>query len=243
MKTRTVLFPVVVAAGLSCGTAAALDSNLYNRYQGYKQYQQRGQQKVLKQAREAARDWDFDLAEEHLAAARNMAYAPDEIRAVERLVADNRTAKADKERREREAAERQRREAEEQRQREEQERLAAQQSYSRPSSGSSSGGSVGWGGVDADCIGGSCGIDTLRLSLSGGPGIMSDMSRGRVMISPGYGGFAGTYHFEVVFGTTRLFNPNEASIICSGSVHVSGTKRNLSIRVYDNCRDAGTGEF
>jgi hypothetical protein len=66
---------------------------LPQRYQGYKQDQARGQPELREQVREEAKDWKLDLAEQHLAAARNMAYAPDEIRVAERLIADNGTAK------------------------------------------------------------------------------------------------------------------------------------------------------
>ncbi|WP_223296828.1 hypothetical protein [Thiorhodovibrio frisius] len=245
--------PVVLAAGvICCGTAVAIDRGLYDRYQGYKQYQERGQQELLKQARDAAKDWDFELAEEHLAAARNMAYAPDEIRAVEKLIADNRAAKADKERREREEAERQRRaaaeatEAEEQRKREqeEQRRLAARRSYSGSSGGSSGGGSVDFVMVDADCTGWNCPPDAMRISLSGGPGYISDNNTWNPTITEGFGGgMAGTYNYQVTFGRTRFFNPDEVGLICTGSVRISGTKQTVMIRVYDNCSDAGTGEY
>ena len=243
MSSQRIPLTALLVGFACCPSAHAIDRGLYDRYQGYKQYQQRSQQEVLKLARKAARDWDFDTAEEHLNAARNMAYAPDEIRAEEQLIADNRTAKAEQERREREEAERQRREAEEQRQRQEQERRAAQHSYGSPSRGSSGGGTVGSVRVEAECTGACGGSETLRISLSGGPGIISDDNRSHSIIMPGYDGIAGTYSYQVVFGDTRIFNPEEVGTVCSGSVRVSGTKQALFIRLFGHCGDAGTYEY
>jgi hypothetical protein len=112
------------------------------------------------------------------------------------------------------------------------------------SSASSPGGrSLDWVGVDADCTGNCGGPSTLRISLSGGPGIVSDHGA-HVTINPGYGGIAGVYSYQVVFGSRAdILRREEAGTMCSGSVRVSGTKRNVTIRVYDNCTDAGTGEY
>ncbi len=244
MNLQRIQLLALSTGAIYCGIAAA-DTGLLQRYQGYKQYQARGQQELLEQIREEAKDWKFDLAEEHLAAARNMAYAPDAIRAVERLIADNRTAKADKERREREEAQRQRREAEKQRQREEQERQAAQRSYASSGGSSSGGATVDWVSVGASCTGTCGGPSTLSIDLSGGPGIANKLTGAHTTLSPGYGGIAGTYRYQVTFGSggDGWFTSDKRGLVCAGAVRVSGTKRNLQIRVYDNCSDSGTGEF
>jgi hypothetical protein len=65
----------------------AIDSDLYQRYQSYKARQQVGQASELSEARVAAQAGNFAQAEQHLAAARNMAYAPTEVAAVEQLIA------------------------------------------------------------------------------------------------------------------------------------------------------------
>ncbi len=147
--------------------------------------------------------------------------AADEIRAVEKLIAEIGAAKADKERRQREAAERQRRaaaEAEEQRKREEEENGWRRSAPTAGSSGGSSGGgSVDFVGVDADCIGGNRPSDTMRISLSGGPGYISANNKWNPTITDGFGrGIAGTYNYQATFGRTRFFNPDE------GPTHLHG---------------------
>lgn len=82
-----------------------------------------------------------------------------------------------------------------------------------------------WVGVDADCIGGKCPIEPMRISVSGGPGYISDNNPRNPRISAGNGGIAGTYTYQIAFRRTRFFNPNEVGLICTGSVRVSGTKR------------------
>jgi hypothetical protein len=93
----------------------AIDSELYQKYRAYKDRQQTTQDQVLRQARTALDNGDLAAAQKHLDTARHLAYAPDEISALEQDIA------AEKERRE------QVRLAEEQRLREEQERIAREQ--------------------------------------------------------------------------------------------------------------------
>lgn len=102
----------VVLGLMLWSTAQGIDPELYQKYKKYKSYQQSQQVETLSLARSAALSGDFEQAEQHLAAARNMAYAPDEIRAVEKLIEEERERRA---RLAREERERQQRLAEEER--------------------------------------------------------------------------------------------------------------------------------
>ncbi len=71
-----------------CAPVLAIDSELYQKYQAYKERQQVTQGQALEQARAALRNGDLDAAQQHLATARNLAYAPEAISALEQEIAD-----------------------------------------------------------------------------------------------------------------------------------------------------------
>jgi hypothetical protein len=254
MNSKSMLRLALVAGLVHGANAGAVDRALYDQYQGYKQRQQRGQQEVLEQARAAARNWDFAEAEKQLATARNMAYTPDDLRAVEQLIADNRAAKAAKEEGERVAAERARQEAEAQRQREAQQAQVAAQQAAEAAQRQRAAASSGGGNSASRCVTVTatmvCGLgdpwcQTRRLCVSGGPGIVdagygSDhgCSTSHVFVCTGYGGaLAGTYSWSAQFGEGQDLQ------VCSGTVEISGASRELAIKVYNKCDDAGTHEW
>ncbi len=70
-----------------CTPAQAIDLQSYRKYQ---EHQQTAQAQELELAREALSNGDLDTAQQHLEAARNMAYAPEEIAAVEQQIATER---------------------------------------------------------------------------------------------------------------------------------------------------------
>jgi len=181
------------------------------------------QDELVEKARQAANAWNFGSARSYLDQARQKGYAPKQIKSVEALIAKNESAKAEKERREEQA--RQARLAEERR---------AAEASRRPSSSSGGGGSPDWVMVTSQCTGFSCTID--ELSISGGPGIIPTGSTksGSISIHKGYNGaLAGRYQYSVKANGRW----------CSGSFNVSGTKSTYAIRVFSDCRDAGSGEY
>lgn len=89
--------------------------------------------------------------------------------------------------------------------------------------------------VEADGI---CmaGCAAKNLQISGGPGEFKPSFSGARAgtIYKGYQGqLAGRYRYSVQIGAD----------ICSGSFSVSGTRPNFRLRLYPQCRDAGSGEF
>ena len=108
-------------------------------------------------------------------------------------------------------------------------------SYSSSGGSSSSSGQVDWVSVNAEMV---CGFNACTkkwISLSGGPGYI-DESRSTTSISihKSYNGkIGGTYQWSGKFGNK----------VCSGTINISGTKRNYMIKVYDHCGDAGSYEY
>ncbi len=108
-----------------CAPAQAIDAELYQKYQAYKERQQATQGQELEQARAALRSGDLDTAQQHLEIARNLAYAPDAVSALEQEIA------TEKNRQEQERL------AQERLAREQQERLRAEEVAVRYRSGHS----------------------------------------------------------------------------------------------------------
>ncbi len=214
VRTMTILGTGVMLAGvLGIPSAQAFD------FDDLKTIEQAEQDELLVKARQAAGGWNFSAARSYLDQARQKGYAPKQIKAVEALIAKNEAAKAEKDRREEEA--RQARLADEQR---------AAQASRRQGSSSSGGGAPGYVMVTSDCSSMLC--TTEKLSISGGPGFIP--SGGSTTIQKGYNGaLAGRYQYSVKVNDRW----------CSGSFHVSGTKSTFAIRVYADCRDAGSYEF
>ena len=185
------------------------------------------QTQLLELSRQAAKNWNFSEAEGYLARARNKGHAPGEIQAAEKSIADNRAAKAEKERREAE------------------ERRLAEMQRSQGSGSASGGSQYAVVTVEAEM---SCGIfmgcSTKSLSVSsdsgsgGGFGWIEHSSSNKVNISyrpniSGRRGFAGWYTFFASFGNRS----------CSGKFYISGTKRYYKIRVREDCDDFGSAEY
>lgn len=82
----------------------------------------------------------------------------------------------------------------------------------------------------------SCSTDkNLRVS---GPGYVPSYENGRQktqLVSRMNNALEGSYSFSV--------SANKGKIKCSGSFNLSGKKRNYTIRLYDSCKDAGSGEW
>lgn len=188
------------------------------------QVQKLQQQSLIAEAREAAKDWEFDAAEGYLRQAENQAYNPQEIASAESYITEQRAAKKAHDRRVREEQERKRREAERQRQA----RLAAQ------SGSGGGGGTVSHVSVQFDPL---CIICTAEdLKVWGGPGSFSASYGGAATgaIYPRGVGLAGRYNWS---------GRSSQGWGCSGTINISGRHRNVVIRVDNNCRDAGTQEY
>lgn len=105
-----VLQGLLLMVGMVLGDGAlAIDSELYQKYQMLKSRQQDSQLVALEQARAALQEGDLETAESKLATARHLAYAPDQIAAMEQAIADERDrqeqqriARAEAERKEKE---------------------------------------------------------------------------------------------------------------------------------------------
>jgi len=86
----------------------------------------------------------------------------------------------------------------------------------------------------------SCIEQNLQVSGASGTGNFSSSYNGAYTgaIHKGYDGkLAGRYNWSAEI---KIFDKIRS---CSGSFYISGTKRNYTIRVYDDCRDAGSGEY
>ena len=160
-------------------------------YDKYKKKKKRQQTSVLEYAKKAANDWEFEKADKLLKQAKNMAYAPDKVEAVDELIGKQRFAKSEKERKEREAlAEKKRKEKlarARQRERENQRR------YSSSNGGSSS--QVDYVMVNFSSTCGFALCSDKNLRISGGPGSFSPSYSGAATgaIHKGYNGLAGRY--------------------------------------------------
>lgn len=108
----SIKYSCLVIGLMLSSSAQAVDADLYQRYQAYKSRQQSTQNQTLEEARSALKTGDLEVAQKHLDIARNLAYTPEAISALERQIAEEKT------RREQEKL------AKEKREKEEQERLA-----------------------------------------------------------------------------------------------------------------------
>ncbi|MCP5141873.1 MAG: hypothetical protein H6980_05920 [Gammaproteobacteria bacterium] len=232
MQTRRTmrLLGQAMVLGTACGwmplTAVADFS-----FEEMEQLERSEQGELLQRARQAANGENFGAARDYLERARHKGYAPDEFKAVEGLIAQREAA-----------AEERRRQAEERRRREEEQRRLAELERQRANSASvsSGGGAVPWVNVDLQMVCGFLYCGTQSLSISGGPGSFSPGARGTGGIHDQGRGIAGSYSWS---GTFEGGGINGARA-CSGTVSVSGGRRNLAIRVYSGtCADAGTNEY
>ncbi len=126
--SRPLAGPLLAALVAACATfpAGAFD------FDDLKTLERAEQDELLAKARQAASSWNFSGARSYLDQARQKGYAPKQVKAVETLISQNESAKAEQDRRQ-----------EEQRQA----RLAAEEADRRRVSASSSGGgSSGSGG-------------------------------------------------------------------------------------------------
>jgi len=182
------------------------------------QLDQSEQSELLALSEQAANNWNFSSAEDYLSQAEEKGYAPDTIDHTKQVIRKQRQAYRKDQERKAEA-----------RRRAEQRRLAQAQR----SGGGTSGGNIDYVIVNFESV---CGIFLCYdkdLSMSGGPGTFTNNAGASGTITKGYNGLVGNYHWVGSFDNK----------VCSGTVHVSGRKRTLTIRVYDDCRDAGTSEF
>jgi len=218
------LFSLLILAGLP-PSAPAFD------FDDLEKLEKAEQEDLLAKAGQAARSWNFSSARALLKQAQQKGYAPTEIQAAEKLIAQNESAKADQDRRAEEARQAQ---------------IAAQEAERQGAmaSASSSGGggsSAGFVSIKAEMVAGFTSdypltkICVRRGSGSGGGQgyISNECDWPYVMISPGYqNALAGSYRWEAHFGVKK-------SISCAGTINV-GTKEQVTIKVYRDCRDAGT---
>jgi len=187
------------------------------------QLEQSEQSELLALAEQSAGNWNFSSASSYLSQAQEKGYSPDAIDATKRVISKHRDAYRENERRK-----------EEERQREEEQRRLAEAARQRQNSGGSSGGgSVDYVVVNFESVCGFALCSNKDVSMSGGPGSFTNNTGASGTLLKGYNGLAGTYSWVGSFDNK----------VCSGTVRVSGTKRNLTIRAYDNCNDAGTSEY
>lgn len=182
------------------------------------QLEQAEQQELLAQAKRAAKAKRFVAAQALLHEAQQKGYAPNKVAAVQQQINDSREAYAQEQERERQAAA---------------QRLAQQRANTRSSSGAGVSARA-YVQVDFESV---CGLSQCldnNLQLSGGPGNFSAGYSGATSggLHKGYNGLAGTYRWSAQVDNT----------VCSGSIYVSGSK-NVAIRVYKNCSDAGSFEY
>jgi len=197
----------------------------------------------LQKAKSSAKDESFDKANRLLKKAKAFGLLDSDIKKVEKYIATKkkerddrvekaRLAKLEKERKEKERLARIEREREE------------RNSYSYNSSSSSSSSSTldfVMVEFDVTCrILSSCIEQNLQISGASGTGNFSPSYNGAYTgsISKGYDGkLAGRYNWSAEI---KIYDKIRS---CSGSFYISGTKRNYTIRVYDDCRDASSGEY
>lgn len=106
---------------------------------------------------------------------------------------------------------------------------------SSSNSASSSSSSSDYVMVEFESVCGLLPCSDKNLTMAGGSGTFeSSFSGARTgTIYKGYNGLAGEYRWQA-----KVDNQ-----ICGGTVTVSGSRSNLFIKVYKDCRDAGTREF
>ena len=109
-------------------------------------------------------------------------------------------------------------------------------SSSNYSSSGSSSSSIDYVMVNFESVCGAMLCSDKNLNISGGPGNFEPGFKGSSTgaIHKGYNGaVAGIYQWSAQLDNT----------VCSGQFRLSGVRKNLSIRVYNNCSDAGTNEY
>lgn len=185
------------------------------------QVQKMQQRSLIAEARGAATDGRLDEAERLLEQAERQAYAPQEIDSARAYIGEQRAAKEERDRKQREEEERRQREAER--------RMAA-------TSVSTGGRQPDFVSIQAECTAGFTGhCPASHLSVSGSPGYFeptySNASTGAVYNRGN--GVAGSYQWNARFG----------SRVCGGSFSLSGSRSQYRIAVYNDCSDAGSGEW
>lgn len=186
------------------------------------------QEDLLAKAGQAARDWNFDEARSLLKQAQQKGHAPAEIETVEKLIADNESAKAEQERR-----------AEEERQAQIAAQEAAQRQNAAPSSSGGGGGSPDYVQIEVSCRSPMCNDTDLQVSSSSG----SDRGFGRFewnftggAIFKGYDGrLDGVYDYSV-----RLEPFTAPHVVCSGSFTLNGSEERVYLNFNPDCSDAGS---
>ena len=172
------------------------------------------QGELLAKAKEAARNWKFSQAEEYLKQAQQKGYDPDAVTSVTGVIAQNRRAyEAEQDRKRREDA---------------RQRTAS-------ASSATNGSHPDYVIVNFESVCGLFSCSDGNLSISGGPGRFETSFSGASSgtIHKGYNGLAGTYQWSGQVDNNY----------CSGSFNLSGMKGNLFIKVYKDCRDAGSYEY
>lgn len=179
------------------------------------------QESLLDLADQASRAHEFSKAREYIQQAKNRAYNPTAVAGAQQVY-DAEYARWQQQQvvlKQQEAA---------------RSAAAARASTSSGSaSGSSSGSAPSYIAVQHDFV---CGLgycapsNTLRLW--GGPGRVENASRGVLVLDQGRG-ITGAYQWQ---GST-----SDGKHQCSGTINIGS--RNVMIKVYDSCRDAGTYEF
>ena len=182
------------------------------------------QEDLLAKAGQAARDWNFSEARSLLKQAQQKGYAPTEVESVEKLIADNESAKAEQERR-----------AEEERQA----KIAAQEAAQRRSAVASSSGEGGGSSdnirIEVSCQSPMCSVKDLQISSEGGPQII-DASADNATIFKGYDGrLDGEYDYSV-----RLEPYIDSHVVCSGSFALTGSESVVYLHFHTDCSDAGS---
>jgi len=197
----------------------------------------------LNKAKQSAKDEDFSTANSFLKKAKAFAMLENKVKETERYIDAKKKARDDRVEKERLA-----KLAKERKEKERLARIAREReesnSYSYSSSSSSSSSStLDFVMVEFDVTCGllnSCIEQNLNITGTGGTGNFSSSYNGAYTgsINKGYDGkLAGRYNWSAeIKSFDKIYS-------CSGSFYISGTKRNYSIRVYDNCSDAGSSEY
>ncbi len=170
--------------------------------------EQSEQVELLEEARKAAKAWEFTRAESFLKQARHKAYAPGEIELVANLVAKERAAKAEQERKSRE---------------DEQRRLAAQRQ--RPSSSGGSSGCSKFVAFSFDGPGPEYGA-RIELSVPSGQYVNGNGSSS-VSVGADRGCVGGTYTFS--YGNNASWTGGTDRRTYSGSMSISSSASHCSV--------------
>jgi hypothetical protein len=190
------------------------------------QVEQAEQDELLAKAGQAVRDWNFNEARDLLAKAKQKGFAPQDIEAVEQLIADNESAKAEQDRRAQE---------------ERQAQIAAQEAAQRRSAASSSGGGSGAESVqiEVSCRSPMCIDSNLQVSPASG----SDGGHGEFDPDIGDGfirkGFDNRLDGVYVY-SVQLEPFSDPHVVCSGSFVLNGSENFVYLNFNTDCSDAGS---